>query len=177
TATVLRQFVAQLDRFLLLESEHFEEVLGKVRAEYHALEFRQAAHAGLSYPAVPETLGKELDRHFGKAARLREEAGQPAPAAEAVPRALVAPHIDLRRGGATIARAYEEIGEKAKGGVRFVIIGTGHHLVEAYYALTRKHFETPFGPARCDLAFVDALAAKLGDKAYEHELAHRDEHS
>src|SRR5262249_40793719 len=34
-----------------------------------------------------------------------------------------------------------------------------------------------FGPSRCDTAFVDALAARLGDAAYEHELAHRDEHS
>jgi len=29
----------------------------------------------------------------------------------------------------------------------------------------------------CDLRFVDALAARLGDEAYRAELAHRDEHS
>jgi AmmeMemoRadiSam system protein B len=49
--------------------------------------------------------------------------------------------------------------------------------VDRYFALTRKHFETPFGPARCDLAFMDALAQRLGDAAYDGELAHRDEHS
>jgi hypothetical protein len=44
-------------------------------------------------------------------------------------------------------------------------------------ALTRKHFETPFGLLRCDTAFVDALAGRLGDAAWLGELAHRDEHS
>ncbi len=177
SSTILRQFVAQLDGLLLLESERFRKTLDELRRGYHALEFRQAAHAGLSYPDAAEPLAKELDRHFAKAERWREEAGEAAARDGAVPRALVAPHIDVRRGGPTFARAYLELGASPEGPLRFVILGTGHQLVEAYYALTRKHFETPFGPARCDTEFVDALAARLGDAAYEHELIHRDEHS
>ena len=45
------------------------------------------------------------------------------------------------------------------------------------FALTRKHFDTTLGRAECDIAFVDAVAAPLGDAAYRSELAHRDEHS
>jgi hypothetical protein len=45
------------------------------------------------------------------------------------------------------------------------------------YALTRKHFETPLGKVSCDTAFVDSVAARLGEGAWHGELAHRDEHS
>jgi MEMO1 family protein len=86
------------------------------------------------------------------------------------------PHLDPRRSGAAIARAVAEIG-KAGGPLRVVILGTGHQLVEDLFALTRKHFQTPLGKAPCDTAFVDKLAARLGDAAYRSELAHRDEHS
>ena len=58
-----------------------------------------------------------------------------------------------------------------------MIFGTGHELIDDLYALTRKHFETPLGKATCDIAFVDALAARLGERAYRAELAHRREHS
>jgi AmmeMemoRadiSam system protein B len=58
-----------------------------------------------------------------------------------------------------------------------VVYGTGHSLFEVPVALTRKHFETPFGRVPCDTEFVDALAARLGDRAWRGELAHRHEHS
>jgi AmmeMemoRadiSam system protein B len=61
--------------------------------------------------------------------------------------------------------------------VRVVIFGTGHQLIEDSFALTRKHFETPLGRAKCDTKFVDAVAARLGEAAYRSELSHRDEHS
>src|SRR5262249_2556604 len=58
-----------------------------------------------------------------------------------------------------------------------VIFGTGHNLGDEFVALTRKRFETPLGQAACDTAFVDRVAARLGDAAYRRELVHRDEHS
>jgi hypothetical protein len=58
-----------------------------------------------------------------------------------------------------------------------IVYGVGHSLFGDLYALTRKHFETPLGQFPCDLAFVDALAARLGPDAYRSELTHRDEHS
>jgi len=57
------------------------------------------------------------------------------------------------------------------------VFGTGHNLGEEYLALTRKRFETPLGQAACDTAFVDRVAAALGERAYRRELVHRDEHS
>jgi len=89
----------------------------------------------------------------------------------------MAPHLDPRRAGPAIARAYLELGTAPREPLRIVVFGTGHSLFGDLFALTRKHFETPLGKARCDLAFVDHVASRLGDLAYRGELAHRDEHS
>jgi len=102
------------------------------------------------------------------------------PAPAAARRALVAPHLDPRRAGVTMARAFLELepAPPVPGPLRVVVFGTGHSLMGDLYALTRKHFETPLGRVECDTAFVDAVAADVGDAAaYGSELAHRDEHS
>jgi AmmeMemoRadiSam system protein B len=61
--------------------------------------------------------------------------------------------------------------------LRVVVYGTGHSLLGEGVALTRKRFETPFGTLACDTAFVDAVAERLGERAWHGELAHRHEHS
>jgi AmmeMemoRadiSam system protein B len=77
-----------------------------------------------------------------------------------------------------IARAWLELGPAPPGPLRVVVLGVGHMLWDDRLALTRKHFETPFGKVECDTAFVDAVAARLGEEvAYHGEIAHRDEHS
>ena len=174
---MVRDFVRQLDQLLMLDSPRFEAAFRKLRDEYHPLEIRPAALEGRAYPADSAELGRKLDEDFEAAARMREEAGQPQAAVDAVPRALLAPHLDPRRAGPTIARAMLELGERPAEPLRIVIFGTGHELLGDLYALTRKHFETPIGKATCDLEFVDAVAALLGERAYRSELAHRHEHS
>jgi AmmeMemoRadiSam system protein B len=57
------------------------------------------------------------------------------------------------------------------------VFGTGHNLADEFVALTRKRFETPLGQVPCDTAFVDHVAAALGERAYRREFVHRDEHS
>ena len=173
----VKEFVGQLDRMLMLDTPRFQEAYRALREGYHRLEVRQSVLGGISYPEDPAALGEFVDGHFAEAERLRAEAGQPAPAAGATPRALVVPHLDPRRAGATIARAYLEMGAAASDPLRVVVYGTGHALLGESLALTRKRFETPFGAVACDTAFVDALADRLGDAAWRGELAHRDEHS
>lgn len=174
---MVQDFIAQLDELLMLESPRFERALADVRAAYHPLEIRPAALEGVSYPADRAELESLLDAHFSAAEAMRSEKQEPAAALDAVPRALMAPHLDPRREGALMARAYLELGVKPKTPLRVVIFGTGHNLVDNFYALTRKHFQTPLGKATCDTAFVDVVAAKLGESAYRGELAHREEHS
>jgi len=173
----VKDFVAQLDRMLMLDSPRFAQAYRALRESYHQLEVRQAALGGHSYPEDAASLAAFVDGHFVEAERLREAAGQPAASPDARPRALLAPHLDPRRAGATIARAYLEIGIQQPGPVRVIVYGTGHALMSEPIALTRKRFETPFGSLACDTAFVDALAGRLGEVAWRDELAHRDEHS
>jgi len=173
----VKEFVAQLDRMLMLDSPRFEEAWRELREAYHRLEIRQAALGGHAYPEDPAELARILDGHFAEAESLRAAAGEPVAAEDAVPRALMAPHLDPRRAGATIARAYLELGPRPKAPLRVIVYGTGHSLLGESVALTRKHFETPLGRLPCDTAFVDALAARLGDGAWRGELAHRLEHS
>jgi len=174
---MVRDFIAQLDELLMLESPRFERALATARAEYHQLEVRPAALDGVSYPEDRAGLEGFLDAHFTAAAEARAAQGEPAVAAGALPRAILAPHLDPRREGALMARAYLELGGAPPAPLRVVIFGTGHNLGEDLFALTRKHFQTPLGRATCDTAFVDHVAAKLGEAAYRGELCHRDEHS
>ncbi|OGF08378.1 MAG: AmmeMemoRadiSam system protein B [Candidatus Eisenbacteria bacterium RBG_16_71_46] len=174
---LVRDFIAELDRMLMLDSPRFERAYRELREAYHPLEVRPAALEGHGYPAEPAPLAHFVEAHFAEAEQMRVEAGEPAPAQDARPRAVLSPHLDPRRAGPTIARALLEIGAEPRGPLRLVVFGTGHSLFGDLVALTRKHFETPLGKVACDTAFVDAVAARLGDAAYRAELAHRDEHS
>jgi hypothetical protein len=175
--SMVREFIRQLDDLLMLDSPRFHEAYRALREAYHPLEIRHAALEGHSYPAERAALEAELDAHFAQAERLREAAGEPAAPADARPRALLVPHLDPRRAGVTIARAYLELGAAPQAPLRVIVLGTGHSLQGELFALTRKHFQTPLGRMECDTAFVDDLAGALGDDPYGTELAHRDEHS
>jgi AmmeMemoRadiSam system protein B len=129
------------------------------------------------YPAEHETLEQFLDAQFEHAAQGMTERGETAPAPDALPRAILAPHLDPRRKGHIQARAFSELGTDVGLPLRVVVYGTGHSLGDDFLALTRKRFETPFGQVPCDTEFVDRVAARLGDEAYRRELVHRDEHS
>ena len=174
---MIREFIGQLDDMLLLESPKYEAARKKIADEWRQLEVRPATLEGLCYPAEHEELEKYLDEQYRFVAKRMSDGGEEQPAPTALPRAVLAPHLDPRREGHVLARAYTEIGEDVGLPLRIVIFGTGHQLGEHYVALTRKRFETPFGQVPCDLEFVDHVAGRLGDLAYEHELIHRDEHS
>lgn len=172
---MVRDFVAQLDELLMLESPRFEAAHQQLRDEYHPLEIRHAVFAGRSYPGEREQLGKYLDAQFAAAAERTPADGGGAPNARA--RAVMVPHLDPRRTGATIAQGILPLGDSSGGPLRVVVLGTGHSLFDDLYALTRKHYDTPLGRVPTDVGFVDALAARIGVEAYRGELAHRDEHS
>jgi hypothetical protein len=174
---MVREFVAQLDEMLLLHSPRFEAARQEAQRDYHRLEVRPAAMEGLCYPEAREALERWLDEHFARAEERRSAAGEPLAGAAALPRALLAPHLDPRREGPVSARAFLEIGAEPGPPVRVIVYGTGHSLADDFVALTRKRFETPLGQVACDTAFVDRLAARLGPHAYRSELAHREEHS
>jgi hypothetical protein len=174
---MVREFVARLDELLLLHSARFDAAWREAQRDYHRLEVRPAAMEGVCYPSDRAELERWLDEHFAAAESARAADGAAPVAPDASPRALLAPHLDPRREGPLMARAFLEVGAGPAPPLRVVVHGTGHSLSEDLVALTRKRFETPLGQVECDTAFVDRLAAQLGPAAYRSELAHRDEHS
>jgi len=171
-ANMVRDFVARLDQLLMLDSPRFEAAYREMREAYAQLEIRPSAFDGRSYPAERAELAAFLDGHFAEAERMRG-----ATVTATRPRALLAPHLDPRRAGRAIARAYLELDRTGAEPLRVVVFGTGHSLMEDHFAFTRKHFETPLGKIPTDTAFVEAVGARLGDAAFRAEIVHRDEHS
>jgi AmmeMemoRadiSam system protein B len=88
----------------------------------------------------------------------------------------IAPHIDYRRGGPCYAWAHRQILESPAPDL-FIILGTAHSPMKRPFALTRKHFQTPWGPVETDQAFLSAVEGEGGRDFYEDEWVHKNEHS
>jgi len=169
----LDKLVAALDEHGFLESAAFAARRASIDGEFLSAPRRPATHAGGAYAAEPEALRVAMDGFF-----TSPEGPGPIGAGHGGPavRGLVAPHIDFHRGGPAYAWAYRELAERGDADL-FVIFGTCHAGMADPFALTRKDFDTPFGPARVDREFVDALAARARQDCFASELAHRNEHS
>ena len=110
--------------------------------------------------------------------QLRAAAGEPVAAANARPRALLAPHLDPRRAGATIARAYLELGPEQEAPLRVVVLGTGPLAPGRPVRADAQALPDPARQARVRHRLRGhRWPTALGDDPYHAELAHRDEHS
>ncbi len=169
----VEEIIQQLDAHYLLDNERFQEQRRQVELTFLQAPVREAAHAGASYPARREELEAQLEAFF------KEERGpgkKPIfPNGEKV-RGIVAPHIDLRRGGPCSAWAYKAIEEAAEADL-FIIFGTGHAFSRGFFTLTRKDFATPLGIVQTDREFVEMLAASYSEDLFQDEFNHKQEHS
>ncbi len=169
----LREIVRQLDEALFMEGGRITSHREAVLRAFRNAPVRPAVHAGQSYEADPDALRRWMDGFFAPP----EGPGAPDFTPGAIPlRGVIAPHIDLRCGGPAFAWAYKAVAEASDADL-FLVLGTGHSVARTPYALTRKDYDTPFGPVRADLKFIDALAARSGQDLFAEELAHRTEHS
>jgi AmmeMemoRadiSam system protein B len=169
----LEKLVAALDEHGFLESPAFAARRASIDDAFLASPTRPASHAGGAYAGDPVALRAAMDGFF-----ISPDGPGPIPAASGGPavRGLVAPHIDFHRGGPAYAWAYRDLAERGDADL-FVIFGTCHAGMRDPFALTRKDFDTPLGPARVDGEFVDALAKRARQDCFASELAHRNEHS
>jgi AmmeMemoRadiSam system protein B len=177
----LDHFLEQLDQALLLDSERFQRHAAELLDAFDQAEIRPAHLAGRSYPPDADELSTLLDGFF----HAPDGPGQPGPRTGALPRAIVAPHIDFHRGGPAYAHAYRVLAEAAEAPELVVVFGTDHQGAEHPFTLTRKHYDTPLGRIDTDRALVDELASsvrrRLGataaDRLFAGERNHRGEHS
>jgi MEMO1 family protein len=169
----IADFVRRLDEANLLESEAYRARQARQRAEFKAAIVRAAIHAGGAYPGEPDELQAFLD---GLYAHEDGPGVRPGPSSGRGARGLIAPHIDLHRGGPTYAWTYQALAECRPADV-YVLLGTYHLPMGSTLAATRKAYATPLGPAPVDHDFLDALESAYPGDLYADELGHRSEHS
>ena len=169
----LLEVIRSLDDHLLLDSERFASHRTSMEEEFRRAIDRPARLAGASYPADPEALRATLDSYFDA-----EGGPRAAPPSRQAARlaGLIVPHIDFARGGRCYAWGYRELAG-ALPVDRWVILGTVHVPIARPFALTRKDFGTPLGPAEVDRDFTEALLLRTGERYLEDEFSHRGEHS
>lgn len=176
----VERFAGELDEHLLLDTPRFAEARAGALAAFRGQPVRAMAHAVGGYPDEPEACAAHLedllDRGRKLAMTLREGQIQ----------GLVAPHIDLHRGGECYGAAYDALRESEAD--LFIVLATAHSSTcwpeePPLATLTRLDYETPFGRATTDQAFIDTLCERYAeaggdpDDLFRDELVHRAEHS
>jgi len=167
----LKQILQNLDSNLFLDNNNFASQLKAIEQEFRDSSVRPAVHAGTSYESDPAALRKQLTSFF----TAPSGPGLPDKPNGRAPKALVAPHIDIRAGGSCYAHAYKALVE-SEGADCFVILGTGHSGLQGLYSTIAKDFETPLGVARCDEVFVQLLQKNYPDILNCEVLPHKTEH-
>jgi AmmeMemoRadiSam system protein B len=170
----IERLIDTLDAQGLLDSPRFLQRRAAVDGAFLSAPTRAPAHAGGAYAGDPAALRAAMDAFFTDPAGpgaidWRPNGGAPV-------RAVIAPHIDFHRGGPAYAWAYRDLAERSDADL-FVVLGTCHAGMADPFALTRKDYATPLGPAPVDRDFVERLAARAGQECFASELAHRFEHS
>src|SRR5918992_1399753 len=169
----LKDLIDAFDQHYYLDSDRFRNYRDAVIREFRRLPTRAAAHVGGAYSADPIQLKNQLDGYFSA------PAGPGMPMLEkssTTPRAIVAPHIDFRRGGAAYAWAYKALAE-SDGADVYILLGTSHCGGQTPYILTLKDFATPLGVVETDSEFINRLQAQSGEDYFVDEYLHRGEHS
>ncbi|MEW5816524.1 MAG: AmmeMemoRadiSam system protein B [Spirochaetota bacterium] len=173
----INKIIEQMDECLFLENSRFHEVRKNVIEGFKNSGIRPATHAGISYEEKPDKLTQQLEdifkqsgcSDFSRGFGVNDGNNQNLTG-------LVAPHIDLRRGGTCYAWAYSELQRKSRSQT-FVILGISHSLTKTRFVLTDKDFDTPLGIIKTDKDFVRRLAGLCTTDFFLDEFAHRNEHS
>jgi AmmeMemoRadiSam system protein B len=168
----IENLIAGLDEQGFLDSAAFARRRHEIDHAFLDAPRRPASHAGGAYPDDPGRLRSMMDGFFAPPAGP----GAATPFRGGGIGGLIAPHIDFHRGGPAYAWAYRDLAERGEADL-FVVFGTCHAGMAHPFALTRKDYETPLGPARVDRDFVEALAGRARQDCFGSELAHRNEHS
>lgn len=168
----IRAIVDKLDTAFLLDNNRYRQAFADKVAEYRAKPFRPASHAGLSYQKDPELLRADLDSFFNGD-------GGPGDLAHFCdsrrPKGLVAPHIDIRNGGACFAHGYHALAQGQPSDV-YVIFGTGHSGVEGLFTACTLDFDTPLGLVHTDREVIRLLEEEFGADPASEEILHASEH-
>jgi hypothetical protein len=188
TSEMLEGVVAQLDDAALLFGPRFEELLAKVRREFEAsANLPPASTAAFVDAITAQALGESASEDEKAAAgpgKLREvmdkwiaEALKDAdePSFDALPRAVVAPHLDYSRGWLNYAHVYGRMRVTDRPD-RVVILGTNHFGFGTGVVACDKGYQTALGTCEVDGELLERLKANLGADNAARMLANRYDH-
>ena len=190
---ILEGLIAQLDDAGLLEGPTFQAILDKSRQEFDSSgTLPPASTAQFADMLVMQALGQNateqqktdlgpkklkemLDLWMNEAVKEAEK-----PSFDALPKAIVAPHLDYGRGWLNYAHVYARL-RTADRPDRVIILGTNHFGMGTGVVGCDKGFESPLGISPVDAGVVDGLRARLGSenakKLFENRYDHEREHS
>jgi len=173
----LHKLVAELDHNHFLESESFQNHKRGLEKQVLSRTTRAAVHAGASYPKDPQALRAQLENFYAHSGGLLNHATTSVNSNNAAPlQGMLAPHIDLRVGGACYTYGYRALAESTPADV-FVILGTGHNGLYNCYSCLPQDFETPLGLVKHDAEFIHELAQNHPHELFAEPLPHRSEHT
>ncbi len=170
----VREIIDKLDGALFMESSRFSEAKEKAIIDFKNSPIRPASHSGTAYEREAGSLVKQIEGLFSLPGGPGLPDLQKSPSSRL--RGLIAPHIDLRRGGSCFAWSYAELARECRAKT-FVILGISHTETQRRFVLTAKDFETPLGSLPVDSGFIDNIAEKSGFDFFTDEFVHRNEHS
>jgi MEMO1 family protein len=157
-----------LDDSLFLEGEKYNAMMKQLRQSFAAEPVRRAEHDGSAYESEPVKLRKQLDKVLKIAGNSAKNNQQP--------KALIAPHIDIRVGAQGYAYSYSRI-HKENAADLYIILGVSHMASRNEFIITAKDFETPFGISKTNKDFVGILEDALPVGSSEDKFIHKSEHS
>jgi len=189
----LEMLVAQLDSAGLIEGPTFQAMLARMREQFDAsVNLPPSSTADFADALVVQELGDkatEAQKSELGPTRLREAMekwiGQvlekaERPSFDALPKAIVAPHLDYWRGWMNYAHVYGRL-RVVDRPARVVVLGTNHFGQSTGVCACDKGFESPFGVCESDKAFFEKvrsnLPAEQRDRLTEHRFDHEREHS
>jgi predicted class III extradiol MEMO1 family dioxygenase len=189
TRSVMEQLIAQLDGAALLEGPAFEELLAKMRADFDSQPIlppgstaafvdamlSEDTEAPADEPARSEYAARRVRTYFDSLI-AEALADVPDPAFTALPKAIVAPHLDYPRGGLNYAAVYGRL-RVADRPDRVIILGTNHFGVSTGIAACDKGFSTVLGACEIDTDLASGLRSALGDAIFANRFDHEREHS
>ncbi len=188
TREVLEPFVAQLDDAGLLEGPTFDAILKEVREQFDESDtlppattadvadalVAQAVGEGVTDEQKaemgPEKLREAFDQWIAKALEPVED-----PSFNALPKAIIAPHLDYWRGWLNYAHVYGRMRVVDKPD-RVVILGTNHFGMGTGVTACDKGFESPLGTCAYDKDFAELVGGALSDDDREKLFANRYDH-
>jgi len=196
TRPILEGLVAQLDDAGLLQGPTFDGILSKMRADFDSAPVLPPgttaaiaeALATQEFEGAPAATTDEEREAFG-VARLKTLFDQwvaeglkevTNPSLDALPKAVVAPHLDYPRGWINYAHTYGRLRVVDRPD-RVIILGTNHFGEGTGVVGCDKGYQTPLGTCEVDQAVVDGLKKNLGaenaTKLFANRFDHEREHS